>query len=70
MTAAGPLLDTSHLRRAREPRARRRRRAALLALPWFTLGVIARIHRQAAKLWLRRVRSSPSPRPPPRSLTR
>lgn len=37
---------------------------------WFTLGVVARIHLQAAKLWLRRVPWFSKPAPPPLPLTR
>lgn len=37
---------------------------------WFTLGVVARIHLQAAKLWLRRVPWFTKPAPPTLPLTR
>jgi DUF1365 family protein len=37
---------------------------------WFTLGVVARIHWQAARLWLRRVPWFAKPTPPPLPLTR
>ncbi len=37
---------------------------------WYTLGVIARIHWQAARLWLRRVPFFAKPAPPRESLTR
>lgn len=38
--------------------------SALLRAPFQTFGVMARIHWQALKLWLRRVRYVPKPRPP------
>lgn len=37
---------------------------------WFTLGVIARIHWQAVKLWVKRVPYIPKPRPPLQRTTR
>jgi uncharacterized protein len=37
---------------------------ALFATPWFTLGVIARIHWQALKLWVKRVPFITKPTPP------
>ncbi len=37
---------------------------------WFTLGVVARIHWQAAKLWWRRVPFFSKPAPPGASLSR
>jgi uncharacterized protein len=37
---------------------------ALTATPWFTLGVIAKIHWQALKLWLKRVPFVHKPNPP------
>jgi hypothetical protein len=37
---------------------------------WFTLGVVARIHWQAAKLWLRRVPFFTKPDPPQTPVTR
>lgn len=43
---------------------------ALLAYPAFTFGVIARIHWQALRLWLRRVPLHPKPPPPPISVSR
>jgi DUF1365 family protein len=49
-------------------------KAAVRALPWrypmFTLGVIARIHWQALKLWARRVPVETKPPPPAELLTR
>ncbi len=43
---------------------------ALLGFPLFSLGVIARIHWQALKLWLSRVPFHRKPPPPDRMLTR
>jgi DUF1365 family protein len=49
-------------------------RAAARALPWryrwFTLSVVARIHWQAARLWMRHVPFFPKPAPPESPLTR
>lgn len=61
--AAGPLLLTSmsgRLQALDRPACAR----ALLAYPLFTIGVIARIHLQALKLWIRRVPFYRKPAPP------
>lgn len=42
----------------------------LISHPLFTFGVIARIHWQALRLWLRRVPFISKPRPPERGITR
>lgn len=44
-------------------------RAALLRMPLLTLGVVARIHWQALKLWLKRVPFHRKPAPPQRAVT-
>jgi DUF1365 family protein len=43
---------------------------ALTATPWFTLGVIARIHWQALKLWVKRVPFITKPTPPSTLISR
>jgi uncharacterized protein len=67
--AHGPLLQTSI-----EGRLQPLTDAGLLRLfltrPAFTIGVAARIHWQALKLWLKRVPLFTKPEPPPLSLTR
>jgi len=45
-------------------------RRALWRHPAMTLGVISRIHLQAARLWFKRVRFVPKPAPPPGTVTR
>jgi DUF1365 family protein len=45
-------------------------RALVFRYRWFTLGVIARIHWQAAKLWLKRVPYFTKPAPPALPTTR
>lgn len=45
-------------------------RAWLLRYPFMTLGVVVRIHRQALRLWLRRVRFFHKPLPPLEETTR
>ncbi|MEN9315323.1 MAG: hypothetical protein RIS35_1716 [Pseudomonadota bacterium] len=66
--ATGPLLATSMSGTYR----RLDRRACLLALighPWFTAAVMARIHWQALRLWIKRVPWWQKPPPPARPLT-
>lgn len=65
----GPLLATSVSGRVR-PLTRAAVRALLPRYRWFTLGVIARIHWQAAKLWAKRVPFFPKPAPPALPTTR
>lgn len=43
---------------------------AFFLYPWMTLAVIARIHLQALKLWIRGVPYVPKPRPPQQETTR
>ena len=62
--ADGPLLQTS-VSGALLPLSAARLRQAFVALPLMTLGVIARIHWQALRLWLKRVPFVGKP-PPPR----
>jgi DUF1365 family protein len=42
----------------------------LLRYPWMTLGVVARIHWQALRLWLKRVPFFSKPQPPLEETTR
>jgi DUF1365 family protein len=65
----GPLLLTSIAGSARELRAAPLARA-LLTHPLMTFGVIARIHGQAARLWLKRVPYFSKPAPPAQELSR
>lgn len=65
----GALLLTSLSGRPR-PLSRRTCLRALLAHPLFTLGVIARIHWQALRLFLQRVPLRPKPAPPAHFITR
>ena len=47
-----------------------RARAAFFGMPMMTLGVIARIHWQALRLWLKRVPFVSKPQPPQAFITR
>jgi hypothetical protein len=67
--AAGrPLLQTA-VGGALQPLTDRALLRALFAYPLFTFGVIARIHWQALRLWLKRVPFFPRPAPPTRGIT-
>jgi DUF1365 family protein len=65
----GPLLLTSIAGSARALRAAPLARA-FFTHPLMTFGVIARIHWQAARLWLKRVPYFPKPAPPAQELSR
>jgi DUF1365 family protein len=65
----GPLLKTS-VAGTLEPLNARSLRRALRAYPAMTLAVMARIHWQALKLWLKRVPFFTKPQPPKQFLTR
>ncbi len=65
---ATPLLET-HISGRAEP-IPQRGTALLWRYRWFTLGVVARIHWQAARLWIKRVPFFTKPAPPANSLTR
>lgn len=67
--AEGVLIRTSVSGRL-EPATSARLRAVFFGMPLMTLGVIARIHWQALKLWSRRVPFIPKPAPPARFTTR
>ena len=67
--AAGVLLQTS-ISGALEPLTRRRIRAAFFSVPLMTLGVVARIHWQALKLWAKHVPLLRKPAPPRSFVTR
>jgi hypothetical protein len=64
-----PLLATSLSGRS-QPLTAQSVRLLLFRYRWFTLGVIARIHWQAAKLWLKRVPFFTKPAPPALPITR
>lgn len=65
----GPLLQTS-VAGTLEPLTAAGLRSVLLSHPVMTLGVIARIHWQALRLWLKRVPFFHKPEPPGQFLTR
>jgi uncharacterized protein len=65
---AGPLLLTS-LSGALAPATAALQRRVLWQHPLMTFGVVARIHWQAAKLWLKKVPYVPKPAKPTRSVT-
>jgi DUF1365 family protein len=67
--AAGPLIETSVSGRL-EPLDAASVRRAVFGMPLMTLGVIARIHWQAMKLWAKRVPFFHKPAPPAEFLTR
>jgi hypothetical protein len=64
-----PLIATA-ISGAVRPLDRRLARALLVRYPAFTLGVVARIHWQAAKLWVKRVPFFAKPSPPASLLSR
>lgn len=66
---SGPALLTSVAGSARELRAALLARA-FFTRPLMTFGVIARIHWQAARLWLKRTPTFPKPAPPAQELSR
>ncbi len=67
--ADGPLLQTS-VSGQLQPLTPASQRRALWQYPAMTLGVVARIHWQAAQLWTKRVRFFRKPEPPAQFLTR
>ena len=67
--AQGLLIQTS-VSGALQPLTQARLRAAFFGMPLMTLGVIARIHWQACKLWRRRVPFLRKPDPPSRFTSR
>jgi len=66
---AGTLLETS-VSGELQPLTERSARAAFLAMPWLSAAVMARIHWQALRLWLKRVPFFRKPAEPPQFLTR
>ena len=69
LDATGDLLHTSIAGEAATYSARALA-GAFLRYPWMTIGVIARIHYQALRLWLKRVPFFSKPAPPAEALTR
>lgn len=67
--AAGVLLQTSVAGEAR-PLSNASAARAFFGYPLMTFGVVARIHLQALRLWLRRVPFFSKPVPPPHKVTR
>ncbi len=67
--ASGPLLQTS-IEGELAPLTGARLARTLITHPAFTVGVIARIHWQALRLWLKRVAFVSPPRPPAYGVTR
>ena len=67
--AAGPLLQTS-VSGTLHPITAQTLRRALWGYPAMTLAVIARIHWQALRLWIKRVRFHGKPQPPASTVTR
>jgi hypothetical protein len=65
----GPLLQTS-IEGTLAPLTDARLARTLLTHPAFTVGVVARIHWQALRLWIKRVAFHSRPHPPTRSVTR
>jgi DUF1365 family protein len=61
--AQGPLLQTS-VSGVLEPLTHRATRRAFFGMPLMTFGVLARIHWQALRLWLKRVPFISKPEPP------
>jgi len=65
-----PALLETRISGEAEPLPRRGTRALFWRYRWFTVGVIARIHWQAVKLWAKRVPYFTKPQPPQSTLTR
>ena len=67
--AEGALLQTA-IAGALVPLDARSRRRAIVGMPLMTLGIVARIHWQALRLWLKRVPFFTRPAPPPHPVSR
>ncbi len=65
----GPLLLTS-IEGTAQPLTDRRALQALIGYPFLTFGVVARIHWQALRLWIKRVPFFRKPAPPTQGLSR